>query len=66
MSTLVEIERAIERLSPEEQRALRDWFAERDAAIWDEQFANDVKSGRLDDLAEEALRNVREGRCKDL
>jgi len=35
MSTIPEIEQAIERLSPEELRSLREWFAEYDSAAWD-------------------------------
>ena len=42
------------------------WFAEFDAAAWDRQFERDVAEGRLDALADEALRNAREGRCTDL
>jgi hypothetical protein len=66
MSSVGEIEEAIERLSPEDLRALREWFAERDAAEWDKQFETDVASGKLDSLAEQAIRDLREGRCKDL
>jgi hypothetical protein len=66
MSTVAEIERAIERLTPEELRAFRAWFAEREAAEWDRQFEADVAGGRLDGLAEEGLRELRQGECKDL
>jgi len=64
--SITEIERAIEKLSPEELQALRAWFAERDAAEWDQQFEADVAAGKLDALAEEAVRELREGRCTDL
>ncbi len=66
MSSIAEIERAIEQLSPKELQALRAWFAERDAADWDHQIETDVAAGKLDALAEEALRELREGRCTDL
>lgn len=33
---------------------------------WCEQFEEDVKSGRLDRLFDEALEDLRAGRCKDL
>jgi len=46
--------------------AFRAWFAEFDAAVWDKQFEEDVAAGRLDQLAEEALRDLREERCTDL
>jgi hypothetical protein len=38
--------------------ALRAWFAEFDAGTWDRQFERDVAMGRLDALADEAVRDV--------
>ena len=66
MSTIEEIEDAIRQLPEDDLVALRAWFAEFDAAAWDRQFERDVADGRLDALAEEALRDAREGRCTDL
>ncbi len=66
MTTLKDIEYAIAHLPPEELAAFRAWFAEFDAEIWDRQFEADVKAGRLDQLAEKALKDLREGRCTDL
>jgi len=66
MSIVQEIENAIRKLADEDLVALRAWFAEFDADAWDHQFEKDVAAGRLDDLAEEALRDLREGRCTDL
>jgi hypothetical protein len=66
MSTVQEIESAITRLSREELSALRAWFSDFDAAVWDKQFEEDAEVGRLDALADEALRDVREGRSCDL
>jgi hypothetical protein len=66
MSTVKEIEQAIRALGPQDLAALRDWFAEFDAEVWDRQFEQDVAAGRLDKFAEEALRDLDEGRCKDL
>jgi hypothetical protein len=63
---LSEIEAAIQRLSPEDLRAFRRWFAEYDAQLWDSEFERDVAEGRLDALAEEAIRDYHEGRCTDL
>jgi len=65
MSTIREIETAVSNLSPEELSAFRAWFAEFDAEAWDRQFEEDVAAGRLDALAEEALRDLRAGRCED-
>jgi len=37
-----------------------------DAEVWDQQFEEDVAAGRLEQLAEEALQDLRAGRCTDL
>ena len=62
----MEIESAVQKLSPDEMTAFRDWFLTFDAGQWDRQFEQDVAGGRLDALADEAIRDLREGRCKDL
>jgi hypothetical protein len=59
MSTVTEIENAIRKLGDEDLAALRAWFAEFDASAWDRQFERDVSDGRLDALADEALRDLR-------
>ena len=66
MNLVSEIEVAVKKLSRDELSAFRDWFQEFDAEAWDKQFETDVTAGRLDALAEEALRDLREGRCTDL
>lgn len=65
MSTLEEIEDAVRRLPSKELAAFRAWFARLDAAAWDHQIEEDVAAGRLDALADEALNDLREGRCTD-
>ncbi|MGC8991083.1 MAG: hypothetical protein ACP5MD_13275 [Verrucomicrobiia bacterium] len=66
MSTVQEIKEAVCQLSSEELAAFRAWFAEFDASAWDQQFEQDISAGRLDQLAAEALRDLREGRCTGL
>jgi hypothetical protein len=66
MSSIQEIEQAIRQLSSEDLAAFRTWFIEFDASLWDSQFENDVAAGRLNKLADEALLDLREGRCTDL
>ena len=66
MSSLQEIEAAVSALPWDDLAAFRAWFAEFDAAAWDRQFEEDVAEGRLDALAEKALKDFREGRCTDL
>jgi hypothetical protein len=45
--------------------AFREWFVQLDAEAWDRQIEEDVAAGRLDSLAEEALEDLRQGRCTD-
>lgn len=66
MSTIPEIEKAVQSLGPDDLAKFRIWFAEFDGAEWDRQIEKDVAEGRLDRLAEEALTDLREGRCKEL
>ena len=66
MTLVSEIEIAVKKLSRDELSAFRDWFQEFDAEAWDKQFEADAAAGRLDALAEEALRDLHEGRCTDL
>jgi hypothetical protein len=66
VSTIEEIEQAVQQLPPEQLAAFRAWFAEFEAAAWDRQIENDVSAGRLDALAHEALRDLHDGNCTDL
>jgi hypothetical protein len=54
MSKIEDLERQIQRLSPTELVAFREWFAEFDAAAWDRQLEADVKSGKLEALGDRA------------
>ena len=66
MSTVSEIEMAVCQLSEQDLAVFRAWFAEYDARLWDEQFERDVAAGKLDALANEAIDDMRSGRCTDL
>jgi len=66
MSIIQEIQTAVIKLFPEELSAFRSWSTELDAKTWDQEFEEDVAAGRLEALAEEALRDLHEGRCTDL
>jgi hypothetical protein len=65
MSTVEEIEAAIQQLPPDQMAAFRAWFAEFDAAAWDQQIAADEAAGRLDWLVQEAVDDLDAGRCTD-
>ena len=56
----------IKSLSAEEVAQLRAWFAEFDWALWDQQLERDVAAGKLDVLAEKALRDHAAGETTPL
>ncbi|HYG65012.1 MAG TPA: hypothetical protein VEL74_20690 [Thermoanaerobaculia bacterium] len=66
MSNVEMLEAQIQKLSPTELAEFRDWFAAYDAEAWDRQFEKDVEAGKLDALAEQALRQRAAGLCTDL
>lgn len=66
MIDVLEIESAVRKLSSGDLKEFREWFLSFDADAWDKQFEDDVAAGRLDDLAAEAIADLRGGRCKDL
>ena len=66
MSTLTEIEAAIEQLPPQKFRELRQWIAERDWREWDDQIATDMAAGKLDALREKVRQDYDAGKCSDL
>ena len=62
MERVERIERDVQGLSREELARFRQWFATFDAEAWDRQFEADVQAGRLDALADRALRDHASGR----
>ena len=63
MTSVQDIKAAIEQLAPEQRTAFRAWFEAFDARQWVQQIEQDLSSGRLDWLAEEALGDEAFGRC---
>jgi hypothetical protein len=66
MTKVESLEREVEKLSPEELVAFRAWFATYDADAWDDQIERDVKAGKLDRLAAEALAAHDRGQTMDI
>jgi hypothetical protein len=56
MGKIENLERQIKELSEKELSKFREWFAAFDAEAWDRQFDADVRQGKLDSLAEKALK----------
>jgi hypothetical protein len=66
MTTVEDIEKAIERLAPREFDRLRAWFDDYQAARFDEKIERDARAGKLDRLAEQAVADFRKGRAREL
>ncbi len=66
MSSIEEIETAVARLPREDLARFREWFAEFEARVWDREIEEDVEAGRLDELAERALRDHDSGHSTEL
>jgi hypothetical protein len=66
MGKVEKLEQEVQALSPAELAEFRTWFLEYDWAAWDRQLERDVQAGRLDDLAEKALRDHAAGKTTPL
>jgi hypothetical protein len=66
MTTIEDIEKAIEGLAPSELAKFRTWYEAFDAARFDEAIVRDANAGKLDTLADEALAAHRAGRSREL
>jgi hypothetical protein len=66
VSTVEEIEKAVQNLSPEQLAAFRVWFAEFDAELWERKIERDAAAGRLDSLITEAREEHQHGRTTEL
>lgn len=66
MENVKAIENAVESLPAVELAEFRRWFAEFDGNLWDRQIEQDAASGRLDQLAAEALADYRDCSTRQL
>ena len=66
MSKVGDIEQQIRDLTPAELAAFRRWFLEFDAQVWDRQIEEDLREGKLDGLADEALASHLAGKSKEI
>ncbi|HET7923072.1 MAG TPA: hypothetical protein VFM15_09995 [Gammaproteobacteria bacterium] len=66
MSKIQTIEKQVSELSPQELARFRAWYTEFDAASWDHQIEQDVATGKLDQLAEKALKAHASGKTSAL
>ncbi len=66
MTTVKEIQTAIDSLPQKEYKRLMEWIREREGERWDEQIAQDSQTGKLDFLIEEALAEKKAGTLRSL
>jgi hypothetical protein len=66
MSSVKDIESAIEQLDDNSLRQLSNWFEDYLAEKWENRFAADVKAGKLDKLGNAADRAFEQGKCRPL
>ena len=66
MTTVQEIEKAVAHLPKSDLDKFRAWFDAFDAGVWDKRFEEDVQSGELDRLADQALDDLNSDRCTEL
>lgn len=66
MLTIQEIEREVAQLSRVDLSRFRKWFEMFDAELWDRQFEEDAKSGKLDQLAARAIADFEAGNYREL
>jgi hypothetical protein len=65
MSTVEEIEQAVQRLAPADFSRLASWISARYHALWTEQMEHDASSGKLDFLFSEADTERQAGQLHD-
>jgi len=66
MGSVDQVEKAVRRFSADQLAEFRRWFVEFDAEVWDAEFEQDARGGKLDELGENALAEYRLGRSRPL
>lgn len=64
--SLEEIEKALTALPQDKLSEFRAWYSEFDAKVWDVELKRDVAAGKLDALANRAIRDHRVGKSREL
>ncbi len=63
---LYEIIENIKKLSAKDLKILLEWIEDYEQKLWDQEFERDVKLGKLDKLAEQAIKDFQAGKCQEL
>ncbi len=61
-----EIKSAVAQLSGQDLDKFRAWYNEYEAKVWDNKIEEDIKTGKLGKLANEAIKDFEANRCSEL
>jgi hypothetical protein len=64
--SLKELEKAVQSLPKNDLETFANWFDELRADLWDKQIEEDANAGKFDKLAEQAIKDFREGKFTKL
>ena len=65
-ASVKQIQSEVLQLSDDDRSELWSWYWDMDWERWDRELEEDVKAGRLDWLAEEALKDAKAGKLMDI
>jgi len=61
-----DIEKEVKKLDRTGLAAFRDWFRKFDSDAWDRQIERDARAGKLEKLAQQAVRAHQAGKTREL
>ena len=61
-----EIIENIKKLPKNDLKILLEWIEDFEQELWDKEFERDVKLGKLEKLAEQAIKDFRTDKCQEL
>ncbi len=61
-----EIIENIKKLPEKDLKILLEWIENFEQNFWDQEFERDVRLGKLDKLAEQAIKDFQAGKCREL
>ena len=66
MSTIQEIEKAVENLTTDQYMRFRDWFENYEAMKWDKEIEDDINNGRFNKYERNATEDFKSDDCIEL
>jgi len=66
MTTVQLLEHNVRKLDRPNLAVFRNWFRKYDSNLWEEQISRDIRSGKLEKIAKEAILAHKKGKTKEL